>query len=65
MQHKISQFCDKIDVMHDKSIILRQLKYDTPKDKQDSVLIRAIIEDIQALAADLANDRTPHEKTKK
>ena len=65
MQHKISQFCDKIDVMHEKSIILRRLKYDTPKDKQDDVMIRVLIEDIQALALDIASDRTPHPKAKK
>lgn len=65
MQHKISQFCDKIDVMHEKSIILRRLKYDTPKDKQDPILIKALLEDIQALALDLASDRTEHQKLQK
>jgi len=62
MQHKISEFCDKVSVMYDKSMLLRRLKYDTPKDKQDPVIIRALLEDIQALAFDLAHDKTPHRK---
>lgn len=65
MQHKISEFCDKVSVMYDKSMLLRRLKYDTPKDKQDPVIIRVLLEDIQALALDIAHDRTPHAKIQK
>jgi hypothetical protein len=65
MQHKISEFCDKVSVMYEKSMLLRRLKYDTPKDKQDEVIIRALMEDIQALALDIAYDRTPHAKIQK
>lgn len=65
MQHKISEFCDKISVMYEKSMQLRRLKYDTPKEKQDEVAIRALIADIQALAADIENDRSEHPKLQK
>ena len=64
MQHKISEFCDKVSVMYEKSMLLRRLKYDTPKDKQNDIMIRALIDDIQALSLDLANDRTRHPKVK-
>ena len=65
MQHKISEFCDKINVMYEKSMLLRRLKYDTPKEKQDSAHIKVLVEDIQALAADIAYDRSLHPKLKK
>jgi len=51
--------------MYEKSMILRRLKYDTPKDKQDPIIIKALLEDIQALALDLASDRNKHEKLQK
>jgi len=65
MQHKISEFCNKISVMYEKSMILRRLKYDTPKEKQDSAQIKALVDDIQALASDIYNDKSLHPKLKK
>ena len=35
MQHKISEFCDKIKVMCIKAEQLRSMKYDTPKEKRN------------------------------
>ena len=35
MIHKISQMCDKVNVIYEKSMQLRRLKYDTPKDQQN------------------------------
>tara|TARA_B100001057_G_scaffold274820_1_gene275028 strand:+ start:3345 stop:3551 length:207 start_codon:yes stop_codon:yes gene_type:complete len=65
MQHKISQLCDKVSVMYEKSMVLRRLKYDTPKDKQNRHEIDSLVTDIQALAGDIYNDREPHPKLNK
>lgn len=62
MLHKISEFCDKVSVMYDKSMNLRRLKYDTPKDRRNESEINFLIEDIQQLAREIANDRSKYEK---
>jgi hypothetical protein len=64
MQHKISEMCDKVTVMYEKSMNLRRMKYDTPKDQQDKIMIDVLVQDIQALAGDIFNDKIPHEKLK-
>lgn len=62
MLHKISDMCDLVSVMYDKSMLLRRLKYDTPKDKQDKNQIDALVADIQQLALQIAHDRSPYQK---
>jgi len=62
MLHKISQMCDKVSVMYEKSMVLRRLKYDTPKERQDKDQIDMMVQDIQALARDIANDKQPYVK---
>ena len=62
MLHKISQMCDKVSVMYEKSMVLRRLKYDTPKERQDKDQIDMMVQDIQALARDIANDEQPYVK---
>ena len=62
MLHKISQMCDKVSVMYEKSMVLRRLKYDTPKERQDKGQIDMMVQDIQALARDIANDKQPYVK---
>lgn len=57
MLHEISDLTKKISVMYDKALILHRMRYDLPKDKQDPILIKTLIEDIQALAGDIYNDR--------
>ena len=64
MQHKISQLCDKISVMYNKSMELRRLKYDTPTYNKDEALISHLITDIQALAGDIYHDKEQHPKLK-
>lgn len=63
MQHKISDLAKKVSAMYDKSLVLYRLKYDTPIDKQDPLIIKTLIDDIQALAGDIYNDRTPYDST--
>ena len=67
MQHKISELCDKVSVMYDKSMNLRRLKYDVPKESRTSeqeAQIDFLVSDIQQLARDIANDRRPYSKEK-
>jgi len=62
MLHKISEMCDKVSVMYDKSMNLRRLKYDLPKEQQDQNTIQFLIDDIQQLAREIANDRGQYQK---
>jgi hypothetical protein len=62
MLHKISDMCDVVSVMYEKSMNLRRLKYDTPKDKQDTHLINSLVDDIQALALQIAHDKAQYVK---
>ena len=60
MLHKISDMCDVVSVMYEKSMNLRRMKYDTPKEKQSTAEIDALIADIQSLALQVAHDRSPY-----
>jgi hypothetical protein len=62
MLHKISDMCDKVTVMYERSMNLRRLKYDTPKEDQNKNEIDMLVADIQALARDIANDTLPYQK---
>jgi len=65
MQHKISAMCDKVNVMYQKAMNLRRLKYDKPKHvrtPEEENEINVLVYDIQALASDIANDRQPYSK---
>ena len=64
MQHKISEFCDVIDVMYAKAVLLRREKYEKPKESRDEHYIETLISDIQALALQIAHDRQEHPKRK-
>lgn len=62
MLHKISDMCNKVDVIHRKSEELRKLKYDTPKDARDNTQIDFLIQDIQTLCREIAYDRSEYNK---
>ena len=62
MLHKISQMCDKVSVIYEKSLNLRRMKYDTPKEQQNKAMIDEMVADIQALARDIANDTGKYQK---
>ena len=65
MLHKISDLCDKVSVMYEKSMNLRRLKYDKPKEsrsREEDAQIDWLVEDIQALARDIANDTQAYSK---
>ena len=62
MLHKISELCDRIDVIKKKSDKLRQLKYNTPKQLRHEDEIKSLKEDIQYMCRLIGADRQPYEK---
>jgi len=62
MLHKISEMCDLINVIHNKSQNLRQLKYGQSKQEQDKRIIDYHVSDIQAMCRQIAEDKQPYEK---
>ena len=48
MNHKISEFCDKVDSLKKMADDLRVLKYQTPKSHDRDLKIQHLIETIQA-----------------
>ena len=65
MNHKISDLCAKINVMYEMSCNLRRLKYDIPKrsrTREQEAQINWLIDDLQAMANEIANDREPYKK---
>ena len=54
--------CDKVNVIYEKSMQLRRLKYDTPKDQQNKNEIDYFVQDIQALCRESANDTQKYRK---
>ena len=61
MIHKISELCDKVDVLKNKSDKLRKDKYNS-KEKVPTVIIDEQISDIQMICNLIANDKTKYEK---
>lgn len=62
MYHKISEMCDKVNVIYTKSLELRHLKYsksikDDLKKAERDFQIDILIQDIQALCSEIANDK--------
>lgn len=55
MLHKISEMCDKVSVIYDKSLKLRELKYNK-ESKASKQEIDELVADIQSLCREIAND---------
>ena len=62
MIHKVSDLCDKVNVIYEKSMNLRRLKYDTPKEKQDAEIIQFMIDDIQSMCRMIGADKNKYQK---
>ena len=62
MIHKVSDLCDKITVIYEKSMNLRRMKYDTPKEKQEHEMIQYLIDDIQHLCRMIGADTDKYQK---
>ena len=65
MQHTIQQLMDKVSAMHTLAVHAHREKYKKAKGEPYNVHeVTALVEQIQALAGDIYNDRTPHPKLK-
>jgi hypothetical protein len=65
MQHTIQQLMDKVSAMHGLAVQAHREKYKkSPGEEYDVHFVTHLVEQIQALAGDIYNDRTPHPKLK-
>ena len=65
MQHTIQQLMDKVSAMHTLAIKAHREKYKKEKgEPYDINEVTILVEQIQALAGDIYNDKTPHPKLK-
>jgi hypothetical protein len=65
MQHTIQQLMDKVSAMHGLAVQAHREKYKkAPGEEYDVHFVTHLVEQIQALAGDIYNDRTPHPKLK-
>ena len=66
MQHTINQLMDKVSAMHGLAVQAHREKYKkAPGEPYDKEEVTNLVEQIQALAGDIYNDRTPHPKLAK
>ena len=65
MQHTIQQLMDKVSAMHGLAVQAHREKYKSADREQDVFKVTMLVEQIQALAGDIYNDRTPHPKLQK
>ena len=65
MQHTIDELLKKIQAMQDMAMIAHREKYKkAPGSQYDLQHVTNIVEQIQAMAGDIYNDRTVHPKLK-
>jgi len=63
MQHTIQQLMDKVSAMHTLAVQAHREKYRAaPGESYDVQQVTHLVEQIQALAGDIYNDKTPHPK---
>lgn len=66
MQHTIQELMEKISAMHGLAVQAHREKYKkAPGEEYDFAHVTHLVEQIQALAGDIYNDRTPHPKVVK
>tara|TARA_R110002167_G_scaffold203610_1_gene407538 strand:+ start:499 stop:714 length:216 start_codon:yes stop_codon:yes gene_type:complete len=63
MQHTIQQLMDKVSAMHGIAVQAHRIKYgQAPGAKYDEIMVTHLVEQIQAMAGDIFNDKTLHPK---
>ena len=62
MQHSIQQLMDKVSAMHGLAVQAHREKYKSADREYDVDAVTYLVEQIQALAGDIYNDKTPHPK---
>ena len=65
MQHTIQQLMDKVSAMHGLAVQAHREKYKSHTREYNVDLVTHLVEQIQALAGDIYNDKTPHPKLEK
>ena len=63
MLHKISDMCDRVDIIAEKIKARRELKYNTPKSKRSKYEIQFLIDDIQSLCRSIGADTSKYDKS--
>ena len=64
MYHKISEMIGKVETIYQKSIQLKEMKYGNQKNTR-KIDVDFMIEDIQSLCREIANDTGKYKRTKK
>jgi len=62
MNHKISEFCDKVDSLKKMADDLRVLKYKTPKSNDRDLRVQNLIDTIQADCHLVSQDKSDYGK---
>ncbi len=62
MQHTIQQLMDKVSAMHGLAVQAHREKYKSHDKEYDVDKVTYLVEQVQALAGDIYNDKTPHPK---
>ena len=62
MIHTIQQLMDKVSAMHGLAVQAHREKYKSHDGEYDVDKVTHLVEQIQAMAGDIYNDRTPHLK---
>ena len=65
MQHTIQEMMDKISAMHGMAVQAHREKYKNAEGEYDVHRVTRLVEQIQAMAGDIYNDRTIHPKLAK
>ncbi len=64
MQHTIQQLMDKVSAMHGLAVQAHREKYKSADREYDVFKVTMLVEQIQALAGDIYNDKEMHPKVK-
>ena len=65
MQHTVAELLKKIQAMQDMAIIAHREKYKkAPGEEYDVIRVTHLVEQIQAMAGDIFNDKAIHPKLK-
>ena len=65
IQHTIQQLMDKVSAMHGLAVQAHREKYKSHTKEYDVQLVTHLVEQVQAMAGDIYNDKTPHPKLQK
>ena len=62
MQHSIQELMDKVSAIHGLAVQAHREKYKSHTKDYDVDKVTYLVEQVQAMAGDIYNDKTPHPK---